>query len=106
MLEESPRLLATVRSAAAARDATQLRLSAHTLKGTLRYFGETSAYDAAQHLERMGYEQNFECVADACDRLDEELAIVIGQMSEYLLADAEPASCAVMQPTPASLTGR
>ena len=38
-LEETPRLMAAMRQAVAQRDRTQLRLSAHTLKGSIRYFG-------------------------------------------------------------------
>jgi HPt (histidine-containing phosphotransfer) domain-containing protein len=83
-LEECPRLAAAVRAAAVARDAVQLRLSAHTLKGALRYFGETPAFTAAQSLEKMGCAADFDNAAAACDRLDAALADAIGSMYDYL----------------------
>ena len=52
-LEEAPRMMAAVRAAVDAQDATRLRLSAHTLKGAMRYFGETPAYQEAFHLENL-----------------------------------------------------
>ena len=45
-LEELPRLLAAIREAVAAANHTALRLSAHTLKGSVQYFGASRAYRA------------------------------------------------------------
>jgi CheY-like chemotaxis protein/HPt (histidine-containing phosphotransfer) domain-containing protein len=87
-LDESPRLAASLRAAIDSGDATQLRLTAHTLKGALRYFGDSPAFDAAQHLERMGYEGNFDNAGEACDRLDDALAVAMNSMNEYLQSDA------------------
>ena len=42
-LDELPRLLAAIREAIAAGDATGLRLSAHTLKGSVQYFGAAAS---------------------------------------------------------------
>jgi len=58
-LEEMPKLLANVRSAISHRDATALRLGAHTLKGSIRYFGVTPAFDLAFELEQMGQRSEF-----------------------------------------------
>ncbi len=52
-LEEAPRLMASIRAAIDAQDATRLRISAHTLKGALRYFGDTRAYQEAFCLENL-----------------------------------------------------
>ena len=48
-------LLAAIREAIAAGDRTALRLSAHTLKGSVHYFGATAVFELACRLERMGH---------------------------------------------------
>jgi CheY-like chemotaxis protein len=53
-LEEVPGLMQSLREAIAAGDARALRLVAHTLKGSLRYFGETPAGDRSAELESAG----------------------------------------------------
>ena len=45
---------AAIREAIAAGDATALRLAAHTLKGSVQYFGAARVLDLAYRLERMG----------------------------------------------------
>ena len=55
-LDDLPRLLAAVRQAIAAGNHTVLRLSAHTLKGSVQYFAATRVFDVACRLERMGQE--------------------------------------------------
>ena len=50
-LEEAPRLVEAIRAAVAEEDSSKLRLAAHTLKGAMRYFGETRAYQEAFFLE-------------------------------------------------------
>jgi HPt (histidine-containing phosphotransfer) domain-containing protein len=49
---ESPRLLDSAQVALAAGDFETLGRLAHTLKGSLRYFGPTEAYQAAVALEQ------------------------------------------------------
>ena len=53
-LEEIPRLMTTIEQAVEERDPTELRLAAHTLKGSLHYFGEAAAVQQASYLEQMG----------------------------------------------------
>ena len=52
-LEEVPHLMAAIRRSVADGDAVKLRLHAHTLKGSLRYFGPIPAFDEVFRLERM-----------------------------------------------------
>ena len=84
-LEEAPRLTAAIHAAIDAQNAEQLRLSAHTLKGSLRYFGETPAFAAADSLERMGQKGDFHTVAVTARRLEEALAPALDSMRQYLL---------------------
>jgi len=54
VLDESPKMLDTVRRAVDIGDAPGLCSAAHTLKGSIRYFRVDTAFDAAFRLERMG----------------------------------------------------
>ena len=53
-LGEVPRLVAEIHRAAAAGDAQSLRLAAHTLKGSVRYFQAEPVVEPAMRLEAMG----------------------------------------------------
>jgi len=55
-LQESPQLLADIHQSVASQDLTTLRRAAHTLKGSVRYFGATQAYDELYKLESMARE--------------------------------------------------
>ncbi len=83
-LEESPRLMTAIRAAIDARDAAQLRISAHTLKGAMRYFGETLAFDEAFCLENLAQKGNLTDAAGAFRRLETALGQVTRSMQEYL----------------------
>src|SRR4051794_13101378 len=54
ILEESPRQVAAIRAARHSADAPRLRLTAHTLAGTLGMFDAGTAYQAARQLESLG----------------------------------------------------
>lgn len=53
-LAEYPRLLTEIDTAILQGDAARLKLAAHTLKGTLNFFGATTASENARKLELMG----------------------------------------------------
>ena len=55
---EIPMMLDAIRKAVANGDAKSLRLSAHTLKGALRYFGDIVAYKESCRLEKMGQDNS------------------------------------------------
>jgi CheY-like chemotaxis protein len=84
-LDEVPRLLAAIREAVAAADPTALRLAAHTLKGSVQYFGATRAFELAFRLERMGQEGDVAAAPEVVNRLETELA----RLTEMLAAQAE-----------------
>jgi HPt (histidine-containing phosphotransfer) domain-containing protein len=52
-LEEAPRLLRDARRAIDAADADALRIAAHTLKGSSRYFGRNRVEELAFHIEKI-----------------------------------------------------
>lgn len=57
-LEESPKLLQTLRQAAVAGDAEAVMRAAHSFKGELSYLGAEEATHAARILENMGHEKD------------------------------------------------
>ena len=62
-LVELPGLMEAIRQAVADADAGALRMATHTLKGSLRYFGKTAAFEGVLRLEAMAKEEN---LTDAC----------------------------------------
>jgi CheY-like chemotaxis protein len=83
-LEEIPRLMAAIRQAVAQGDRIQLRLSAHTLKGSIRYFGASQAFQYAARLEELGQEGSLEMVAPILAALEAETAAFIAAVREYV----------------------
>jgi HPt (histidine-containing phosphotransfer) domain-containing protein len=73
VLEEAPRLTVKIRQAVAAADAAGLRLAAHTLKGSIRYFGPSPAADHAQRLEQAAAAGNLEGAEVIAAALAEEM---------------------------------
>jgi two-component system sensor histidine kinase/response regulator len=53
-LEEYPGRLAELKQAAGEEDAKTIQLSAHSLKGPLRFFGAQRAFGLARQLEELG----------------------------------------------------
>jgi CheY-like chemotaxis protein len=77
---EYPTTLATIGSAIGRGDAKTLQVSAHQLKGCLRYFGRTAAGELAAELENLGRAGT---VAGADGKL-EPLATAIRQLIPHL----------------------
>jgi HPt (histidine-containing phosphotransfer) domain-containing protein len=105
-LEEAPRLMASIRAAIDAQDATRLRISAHTLKGALRYFGDTRAYQAAFYLENLAREGSFSTAAETLRQLDPAVAEVVRCMQDRLRSEGtEDASRLAAHARPSALAG-
>ncbi len=83
-LEEIPRLRTSIEEAVTKQASTDLRLAAHTLKGSLRCFGVATAIECANRLEQMGREGDFRGAAEALRLLDVQLQDVLRRLSEYL----------------------
>jgi len=83
-LEESPRLLEDIGRALARRDATALRLSAHTLKGSIRYFEAKMPFEYAYQLEMMGMNNDLDNAGGILQSLEEEMARLHEALGEYL----------------------
>jgi HPt (histidine-containing phosphotransfer) domain-containing protein len=80
VIEEAPRLTAKIRQTIAAADAAGLRLAAHTLKGSLRYFGASPAAEHAQKLESLSTAGNLEGAGDIAAALEEEIETLLSAL--------------------------
>ena len=83
-LEEAPTLLAKIRQSLAARDATALHRAAHTLKGTLGYFGNAPATELAMQMEVMGRRNTLEEAPPILAELEIQLARVLACLTAHL----------------------
>jgi HPt (histidine-containing phosphotransfer) domain-containing protein len=85
MLEEDARpLVEQIRAAVAARDASSLASSAHTLKGMLSNFCAETAEGTAGDLERRGRENRLEDVAPVVDALDQAITLLRAELKAFL----------------------
>ena len=86
-LEETPQLLTRIRDAIAGGNATALRLAAHTLKGSLRYFGEPPAVNLARQLEQMGQANDLGRAVEVFALLETESERLAAALTDYQIQD-------------------
>jgi len=84
ILQETPRLLEGIRQALQNRDLTALRLNAHTLKGSIRFFAGSRAYAMAFEMERLGQMGNVGGAESLFPALQAEMAQLAPALSAYL----------------------
>ena len=82
-LDECPTTVEKLRQAVAAGDSKTVRLTAHSIKGAIRYFGAKAAFDRAFQLENMGREGTLEGAAPVLAELEQELNIVLPPLRQY-----------------------
>jgi PAS domain S-box-containing protein len=87
VLEEAPRMIAAVRQSLTDGDAAALRLSAHTLQGSVRYFGATPAYEHALELEEMGRVGNLEGAEKILAALEKEMRELRPALQQFIQPD-------------------
>ena len=83
VLAELPQMTAAVREAIARGDAAELNLAAHTLKGSIRYFGSTPAARHAAALEQCGQEDRLDDVEPSLSALEEALQRLRSALLNY-----------------------
>ncbi len=79
-LDDSPRMLADLDSAAASRDAHALNRAAHAIKGCVSNFGAHDAYRAALDLEHMGRSGDLSGLHPACQLLKSKVALLEAEL--------------------------
>ena len=75
-LDESPRLAAELQAALDDRDANRLRMAAHALKGAIRYYGDTSAYQLTYEVELAAAAGEIDDLAEMVSRIDREIQLI------------------------------
>ena len=89
--DEYPALIAGIESSIESAALVELRRHAHTLKGCLRYFGQTQAGELSLELELMGRDGQLERAPQALSDLRTELDAVICELKAYV-ASQSPAT--------------
>ncbi len=80
-LEDSPRRIEQIGEALRQGDSTTMRRAAHTIKGSLRYFGAETAFNWAQRLEAIAEAGKLADVPEALAGLERELAQLRPQLA-------------------------
>ncbi|MCA9080107.1 MAG: response regulator [Planctomycetaceae bacterium] len=83
-LEETPRLLAELRSTVRSGDQVAARRAAHTIKGQLRIFGPTESGRLSEDIERLAMEQTEAQLTPRIDQLEQELELVQAEIRTCL----------------------
>ena len=83
-LDEIPQLMAALRQAIADGDQAGLRLAAHTLRGSVRYFGADRVSEHAAKLEEMGCKGQLADAEPILAGLEAEITQVTAALAEYL----------------------
>jgi CheY-like chemotaxis protein len=89
-LDEVPRLRSEIREAIEAHDGARLRRAAHTLKGSLRIFGESKSYELAETLETMGKENQTRRATIPLHQFNQLLDAFIVQLGPVAQGTREP----------------
>ena len=80
-LGEAPKLRERIREAVEHRDAPQLRLASHTLKGAVSNFAAKNAFEAALRLETLAQNGNLTGVESALAEFEIELDVLLESLS-------------------------
>lgn len=86
-LDESPRLITAIGEAIARGDAGALHVAAHTLKGSMHYFGAMRAFEQAYELEKMGRDGNLGNASAALTVLERTMAQLTPVLLHYARGD-------------------
>ena len=82
-LDESPDTLRAIRDAVSGGSAAALRLAAHKLKGSIRYFGASRAFDLAFQLEQMGQDNDLATARDVLAALEVEWSVLARALVDH-----------------------
>ncbi len=83
-LGEIPSLLAEIHRAAGEGDSQTVRLVAHTLKGSVRYFGTQSVLESALRLEAMGQNHQLQGADEVLSALDQSAGQLMAALARHV----------------------
>jgi len=81
--QEYPKLVGAIQTSIESKVALDLQRAAHTLKGSLRYFGESDAGHIALELETMGRDGDFANATATVQRLQSAAAPLLPQLRDF-----------------------
>jgi PAS domain S-box-containing protein len=83
-LEEWPKRSTEIRRALDESNFELLHRAAHTVKGSMRYFGATTAFDTALELEQCGSQKSLSGAEEIWTRLQREVQFVVPLLVDYV----------------------
>jgi CheY-like chemotaxis protein len=83
-LTECPQQLEQIQSSIESQDQEVLHRMAHTLKGAMRYFGASQAFDRAYELECMGRDARFDKAAEQFELLKCDIDRIHPELSRFV----------------------
>ncbi|MEO8494110.1 MAG: response regulator [Planctomycetota bacterium] len=83
-VDECPKMLQLLRSSLAEEDSKTFRRAAHTLKGSLRYFGARAAFDRAHELECAGRDEQLAVVPDLLGQVEADMQQIEAELRCFL----------------------
>jgi two-component system, sensor histidine kinase and response regulator len=93
-LEEHPRRMDELRRAIDTADWELLHRAAHTIKGSMRYFGAHAVFDRAFGLEQLAAHQSLDGAEEILGLLKQELAKLVPHLINYVHGRGGPAPAA------------
>jgi PAS domain S-box-containing protein len=88
-LEEGPLTLQNIRTAVQQGNGPALRMAAHKLKGSIRYFGPSRAAELAQELERLAQAGDLADAPQMFAQLEHEIKLFLPELSAFRVAEAQ-----------------
>jgi len=89
-LEEYPRRLDEIRRAIDTVDWELLHRAAHTIKGSMRYFGASAVFDRAFGLEQLAASRSLDGAEEIFGLLKQELAKLVPHLINYVAGRGGP----------------
>jgi PAS domain S-box-containing protein len=89
-LEEYPHMLEQIRTAMDATEPPVLQRAAHTVKGSMRYFGAQRAYDVAYEIECLGRQGKVAGADQLLRRLEHEIALLTPALAAFAASGQLP----------------
>jgi HPt (histidine-containing phosphotransfer) domain-containing protein len=91
-LEEEPRRVGEIRRAIDTANWELLHRAAHTIKGSMRYFGASAVFDRAYGLEQLAASRNLDGAEEIFGLLKQELAKLVPHLINYVQGRGGPST--------------
>jgi len=82
--DDAPRLIAEIRKAIELEQASELKASAHSLKGSMLFLGPTAAAQQAEKLESHGASKNIRAAKEQLPEFEIQMQRLLAELSSFL----------------------